>query len=144
MCYLKFGLVTRWFNILGHVLSLAAVVGMLGGHWAALQTYAWAQMFANFSRNASVSEAVRMTFDGQHPCQLCLKVAAGTQNDREKQRHAPWLNSGRKIELFWETRAIAVPPAPVMAKLAVPFIQIFQSDFKASPPTPPPRESSGA
>jgi hypothetical protein len=59
--------------------AVAVLVLILGLHWTALQTIAWSRMVLVYSRTASMGEAIRMTFDGQHPCRLCLAVREGCQ-----------------------------------------------------------------
>lgn len=54
------------------LLSLA-----LGWHWAVLQTAAWAGMFFERVQSQSVAMALEQTFDGEHPCPVCLLVREG-------------------------------------------------------------------
>ncbi len=50
---------SRLFKATGVAASLLALFFMLGGHWFALQSVAWARMFAAFARTDSLSEASR-------------------------------------------------------------------------------------
>jgi len=63
----------------------AAMFSIAGGHWAILQTIAWAEMLSAFSQRDGVAEAMVKTFDGAHPCALCCKV----KEMRAKERKAP-------------------------------------------------------
>ena len=36
---------------------------LLGGHWLLLQSVAWVGMIIDYSQNATLSEAISMTFD---------------------------------------------------------------------------------
>ena len=47
-------------------LIVLALAFSLGLHWIFLQSVAWAGMVVNYSRTASLQEAVAKTFDGQH------------------------------------------------------------------------------
>jgi hypothetical protein len=53
---------------LGVVLMVCLSLGM---HRGVLQTVAWARMLADFAAERPLLEAVEMTFDGEHPCELC-------------------------------------------------------------------------
>ena len=81
-------------------LSRWLLIGMLfvaiGGHWAVLQTVAWATMIVDYSKNAPLTEAVQKTFDGQHPCQICK----GIQKSRQSEKKSNALELTKKIELF--------------------------------------------
>jgi hypothetical protein len=63
--------------LLPRLLTWLMLVFLVGGHWGMLQVVAWTGMVITYSRDASFGEAVRMTFDGEHPCQLCHEVRAG-------------------------------------------------------------------
>ena len=39
-----------------------------------MQCVAWAGMLVSYSQKGTVAEAVEKTFDGQHPCPLCLAI----------------------------------------------------------------------
>ena len=68
---------------IGHVLLVIALVAMIGGHWAVLQTVAWSTMLADNLRVSSFSEAVERTFDGKHPCALCKQISAGKKAEKK-------------------------------------------------------------
>ena len=53
----------------------AALFLMMGGHWVILQTVAWTKMVMDYSRQTSVQQALRETFDGEHPCDMCKKIS---------------------------------------------------------------------
>jgi hypothetical protein len=40
-----------------------------------LQTIAWGKMLSSYSQEAGLEEGLRKTFDGQHPCSLCERIA---------------------------------------------------------------------
>src|ERR1700729_2601426 len=68
----------------------------IGGHWAVLQTIAWASMIVDYSRNAALTEAVEKTFDGRHPCRICTEIQKGQRSERTHDT----LQLVKKIELF--------------------------------------------
>ena len=76
----------------------------LGLHWAFLQTVAWTGMIASYSQDSSLSEAIFKTFDGAHPCKLCIAIeqgrAAEKKSDQEKNKTDNKLDLGILSEPF--------------------------------------------
>ena len=66
------------------MLTVAALVATMGGHWVLLQTIAWTGMLAGNLNRGSVCQAVSRTFDGKHPCPLCKAIAAGKKSEQKK------------------------------------------------------------
>lgn len=58
----------RWARLL----VLTAFVGSLGLPAAFLQACAWTRMAVEYARRDGLSAAVAETFDGAHPCAMCL------------------------------------------------------------------------
>ncbi|MBI3565622.1 MAG: hypothetical protein HY079_10540 [Elusimicrobia bacterium] len=58
----------RWARLL----VLAAFVGSLGLPAAFLQACAWTRMAVEYARRDGVASALAETFDGAHPCAMCL------------------------------------------------------------------------
>jgi len=78
------------------VMALALFL-VAGGHWAMLQSVAWATMVKDFSKTGSLTEAVGKTFDGKHPCAMCKKLT----NARASEEKAPvTLKVDKKAEVF--------------------------------------------
>jgi hypothetical protein len=115
--------------------SLIALLAAGGGHWAVLQTFAWARMIVAYSAENTLAEAVSMTFDGNHPCPLCLKV----EEARKQQRPQPITAEVRKLELFCEARACQAYPTAWRRHPGTPFFSDLHLDFIEAPPRPPPR-----
>ena len=72
------GAVTR----LTRLLVVLTLTLSLGAHWVLLQSVAWMGMVVHYSQNATVTEALSKTFDGQHPCKLCKFVKEGKQSEK--------------------------------------------------------------
>ena len=68
---------------LSQILLVAALSVSIGLHWAFLQSAAWAGMIVSYSQHATLSDAVRMTFDGEHPCARCHQIQEGRQNEKK-------------------------------------------------------------
>lgn len=78
-----------------------------GAHLAVLQSCAWAAMtVSNFKAAGSVSAALERTFDGLHPCSVCLKV----KNESQSRKKTDVQRSDLKLDLFF-ARARLAPPA---------------------------------
>ncbi len=84
------------------VLLLALTLGL---HWALLQTVAWTGMLVSYSRDASFTEAVSKTFDGQHPCKMC-KVIKTARAEEKQQEHQSTKSGGKAdLGLVWQNIA---------------------------------------
>ena len=103
-------------------------------HLPVLQIGAWAGMILSYSRDASIAEAVSMTFDEEHPCPMCKAIKK--QQTAERGELAPTSSLVRMI-LFLES-----PTAAVMHPLAWRAIDVPASSgsaFLPEPVVPPPR-----
>ena len=67
------------------IITALVLALILGLHWAALQSAAWVSMIVRYAEHETFATAVRMTFDGRHPCALCRLVADGKESE-QKQR----------------------------------------------------------
>ncbi len=106
---------------------------MLGAQWTLLQTFAWTAMLANNLRTHSFSQSVSRTFDGKHPCPICMAIAAakksGNKNDATQ--------SHQKLEFpLFEENLVLVAPSRVGP---FPGGLFFPKSFVLKPATPPPR-----
>ena len=112
---------------------VAALVIAVGGHWAALQSVAWFSMAVNFSKTVPLSIALKKTFDGAHPCKLCLAVKEGKQQEQKQDV----LKLETKLDLLCLDQFTYVHPA-------LPFSLLSPSSDAAltrgeAPSVPPPR-----
>ena len=116
-----------------------AVVLLFGGPWSLLQTIAWVRMVVVYSQQGSLTSALAKTFDGRHPCALCLQVRHGEQEDQQNNHQTPREKTEKMTELVWDAPSIAVPPAPtVFVEVPLPSPASYFHGLD-SPPTPPPR-----
>jgi hypothetical protein len=126
----------RLLQLTGAITCLLAVLMASGGHWAVLQSIAWAQMLVKYSRDASLSEAVTKTFDGKHPCKMCLKI----QECRKQEKRQPPLVKWEKLpEFLLDLRPVAVPAPALRDADFAAFLSNPHSDLVMAPPKPPPR-----
>jgi hypothetical protein len=70
-----------------------ALLQILGGHWAFLQTGAWIGMVVQYSQEVGLKTALGQTFDGQHPCSVCKAIQDG---EKQEQKKAPLLQAELK------------------------------------------------
>ena len=130
------------FHIAGHAASFIALFAMLGGHWLVLQSVAWTRMLAENSAQDPLAVAVAKTFDGQHPCPMCLEIREGRQ--KEQQQNGAWAKEDKIKEFFWEPRALVIP---LRLDVAIPSAWERCSIYHAHlepPPKPPPRWRAAA
>lgn len=122
-------------RFLGALFGLIAVLAAGGGHWAVLQTFAWARMLVEYSAQASFADAVEMTFNGKHPCPMCLKI----EKARKQERRQPMTVEARKLDLFYDARVGLERCAICWRDSGTPFLSELHLDFHEAPPRPPPR-----
>ena len=121
------------FVRIGKMFIAFALMAMLGGHWAFLQTVAWTTMLADNLQSCSLRDAVAKTFDGKHPCSLCKAIAAGKKSEKKNEFTAQI----QKLE-FPPTKENPVLIAPLSFQL-LPQGNSFAESLSQKPPTPPPR-----
>jgi len=103
---------------LPRLLIALALASSIGLQWGVLQTMAWVGMVVTYSQQSSFSEALAKTFDGNHPCKLCKRVAQGRQSGKPVGLQP----DGKKFEFsytclvfifkaptrFWEIRSLPI------------------------------------
>ena len=126
----------RFFIRTMRVLLVVGMCCSVGLHWAALQTVAWTGMFIGFAQKAPLAEAVKKTFDGEHPCALCKLVAEGSQHERESDEQVPPSVAKKLDAILFATATL--PKPPLLDLTFTP--EILRADMRAEPPpVPPPR-----
>lgn len=120
---------------LNRTIAVLARALMLGLHWTFLQSVAWMSMLVRYSQDGSLASAVVRTFDGEHPCALCVQIAEGKKAEGEKEREYPV----QKLDLLCQLPAAFIFAAPR-------FSDEHTGDCTAplravQPPTPPPRSA---
>ncbi len=107
------------FRRSGLLLAALALFTIAGGHWAVLQSVAWAQMLRDYSREASVSVAITKTFSGEYPCGMCRKIAEAKKSE---ERKTPALAEKKSSE-FLAVRSDALP-RPVVTSREYPHVPV--------------------
>lgn len=115
------------------IATVLLLVLSLNLHWLLLQGVAWTTMVARFSQSMPLTQAVAYTFDGKHPCQLCLAVQHGQQTEQKTTKLQP----PQKLLLFLDLQTVALF-APVTLDTDFDFSEPSPLRLE-KPPHPPPR-----
>jgi hypothetical protein len=124
-----------------YLICLLTLLHLCGGHLGVLQVVAWAQMIRTYSEERGLVEGVKDTFDGEHPCNLCNRIAEEKQSRQEKdpltlvkiEAFAKWISLQPGVEVpapDWKNPAPLIIPADP---------QNSAGQWSAAPPTPPPQ-----
>lgn len=84
-------------RIVGITMMFLAMFSIAGGHWAVLQTVAWAQMLRDYSQESGFATAVTQTFSGERPCTMCKSIE---KNRQQEEKAPPLLKVDKKAEVF--------------------------------------------
>jgi hypothetical protein len=119
------------------VFVLAALAVGHGLHLPLWQVVAWSGMLVSYSRDNALSEAVAMTFDGEHPCPMCVaieKAQAETAHDR-----ADGIEQRTHREVPGITAAVVMLATPPVSLSSRPVSDtLLPAPVYFPPPSPPP------
>lgn len=108
-----------------------------GAIWNAVQVVAWAKMINDYSRVMPMTRAIRITFDGSAPCNLCLMTEHARDAAREQLPQDAGLGATEKLLLTYQPAPAVVLTAP---ESAWPGIGDITGIARTDPvPLPPPR-----
>jgi hypothetical protein len=121
------------------VLLLTAALS-IGLHYAVVQMVGWVNMTVEFSQTAPLSEALAMTFDGEHPCELCKLVDQELNQSGQNDQRAPDQKSELKLP-----PVICWADGIRLLRRSHEALSVIKLDDRARfkrerPPLPPPRE----
>lgn len=77
----------------------------LGMHWAGLQAVAWVSMLVDRIPVVGIEVAFKTTFDGQHPCRLCIVVRKG----QKAEPSSPSVPVTSRLDLVQSPRTLESP-----------------------------------
>ncbi len=125
---------------LGLLFAALAFISIAGGHWAVLQTVAWAGMLHDYTqRTGSVAVAVEQTFDGQHPCELCREIATAKAKEPQENPTVPKAKDDAKVKAL-VADSLLRPLVRLAAETCFPRAASESGPSRTEPPpTPPPR-----
>jgi hypothetical protein len=110
---------------------ISALLAGLGAHVALLQGGAWARMAWNGARAGSVARALSETFDGRHPCAVCVVI--------RKASPGPSLGASASAKLDMIARSVVAAPAPSAGRAGARVRAVDVAGAAPSPLAPPPK-----
>ena len=124
-------------SIFHKLLLLACALHLSGAHWVVLQVTAWTGMLVVRSQTEGVAEAVKTTFDGEHPCVMCSAIESGQKEEKRNDMDAPMMKALMEVKLVAMENAVL--PAPfATGKMHWMKFSPMASLRTDAPPTPPP------
>ncbi len=121
------------------VLRLAMVLMAcvsIGLTWSVVQGFAWARMLVSYAGETSLLQAVEMTFNGEHPCELC-QLARQAQSQPVLPSPVPEKEAVKFLATTQEAAPRLFRP-PVLQWRPPVFVTTFRV-FGHEPEKPPPR-----
>jgi hypothetical protein len=119
---------------LGIFFGALALLQLLGGHWAVLQTGAWMGMVVQYSQQAGLKAGFTQAFDGEHPCPVCKAIQDGKKHEQKK---APLLGAELKQDYVAPGTRFQVHQGWVTVKYPSASARLESMAFE--PAVPPPR-----
>jgi hypothetical protein len=119
---------------IGILFCSLALLQILGGHWAFLQTGAWIGMAVQYSQQVGLKAGLAQTFDGEHPCSVCKAIQNG---QKQEQKKAPLLQTELKKDYLADWDRFQVHQGWTTMKYSGSAEQLQGVAFE--PAVPPPR-----
>jgi hypothetical protein len=119
--------------VTSRVIRLAAIAALLcamDAPLALIQGYAWAAMAWRSARGGSVTQALATTFDGKHPCAVCLSLRKASKGPSLRASAPRRLDMVAQPAVAIALRRTSLVVTPLQASAASP--------RSAAPPVPPP------
>ena len=101
-----------------------------------LQTVAWGWMITTYSQEAGLKEGLRKTFDGNHPCGLCERIAQA-RPDTAPATLAPVPSTS--IDPHWIFQTVVKPGTAARPNFLFSSQASLAASDRATPLLPPPR-----
>jgi hypothetical protein len=125
------------------LLVLMSCLHLCGGSLGFLQLMAWAGMAVTYTAESGVAEGLKETFDGEHPCPLCVAIAAAEGKESEPgEPGAPLPQSIERLakQVIWLAEAgMPLMPEVVEGVVVLPEVLELSGRGVEMPPVPPPR-----
>jgi hypothetical protein len=119
---------------LSKTVMVLVLVLTLGLHWTILQSVAWLSMIVRYSQHYPLRRAITMTFDGQHPCSICVFVSQGRHQEQQQDKQQITI---QKLEsVAFEPLAFTFQTAAPPLTASPDYVLAGRSE---APPSPPPR-----
>ena len=89
------------------------------------------------SQKAAVSVAVEETFDGEHPCRMCVAIQKGQEEEKEQERKLPAVKKTPEIRLT-VLECFELPPSALSGEMRWTEFTFPENWRTDAPPVPPP------
>ncbi len=123
---------------IGKCLCLLAALGVLDGHLALAQSWAWLTMLQDRTPEQSLSGAIESTFSGDAPCPMCCAIQKERQK-KEQESPLPELKPTAKFPPTMLGHSVALSPRAKL-HIGLPIYLTGNSPSRYErPPSPPPR-----
>ncbi len=119
------------------MILVVMILHMTGGHWMLLQTVAWSRMIVEYSRFSPMQVALKETFDGQHPCEMCKGIQKAKQTEKKQEAQ---LVTAKYDFLFEHRDFLIVPPSFSSARILLRGLHALRNE---PPSLRPPRVLPG-
>jgi hypothetical protein len=134
----RFSVVRKEYRAWLRRLLVFWLVASVGMQWALTQSAGWVSMLLNYSKTHSIGAAIEMTFDGEHPCELCLlaqKQSSDSEDDAEFK-----LPKLKKAEIAWSDEML-FPVAEELTTAVQTGLRRSWTPWERLLDKPPPRAS---
>lgn len=103
-------------------------------------------MLNNYSKGKGILVAVKETFDGEHPCPMCLKIKDGKKQESENQPTLPQAKA-EKSSVWLTAQETNIMPVmmwenPLKDKAEFTVAPSSSTQWITGPHTPPPRSGT--
>ena len=125
-----------------HGCILGLTLALLVGHSGGLQLFAWAGMLISRTQDVGWSQAIETTFDGQHPCCVCVIITALDADDAAPKPQAPKPDktNSTKTARPHDSFVPAATAGQTEARCTWGFgVQHLDAQHQPAPEPPPPR-----
>ncbi len=119
------------FRAIGYPLLFLAMFSIAGGHWAVLQSVAWTGMIIEYSKGSTLGAALKKTFGGNAPCEMCKTIDAEKQ--KESRLPSP-LKPDKKAEKFLVSHFVRVKASPSQSFSYAPLVDAHSVSRSEAPP----------
>ncbi|MEM9480822.1 MAG: hypothetical protein AAGA58_14295 [Verrucomicrobiota bacterium] len=79
----------RFLHTFIHCLMGVVFLTAGGLHLALLQFAAWGTMIATDLQERGVESAIERTFSGDHPCEMCKRIAVASSSENSQEQDTP-------------------------------------------------------
>ena len=126
---------------LARIVLVVSLMVSIGGHWGMLQAIAWAKMLRAYTEERGLIAGLKDTFDGDHACSMCEKIATGKQKDKQENLPLTKVSKENLARWYGTPTAMSAPDADGAGetqRLGHATPPSMTALWDAPPPVPPP------